>query len=103
MKLSDFNALIEPLGFEKVTLTNEYMLIANFPRIESIDWNGFVYERNGKTYSLHSVESDYPSFCNLFYYVVLPDEAFEGMTPETTYIAYDTEDHPYDAATLKRI
>lgn len=102
MKLSDFNALIEPLGFEKVTLTNEYMLIANFPRIESIDWNGFVYERNGKTYSLHSVESDYPSFCSLFYYVVLPDEAFEGMTPETTYIAYDTEDHPYDAATLKK-
>lgn len=101
MKLSDFNALIEPLGFEKVTLTDEYMLIANLPRVEAINWEDFVYARNGITYSLHSVESGYPTFCSLFYYVVLPDEAFEGMKVEAEYIAYDTEDHPYDAAALK--
>lgn len=101
MKLSDFNALIEPLGFEKVSLTDQYMIIANIPKVESVDWKNFIYEKDGKSYSLHSVESNYPTFCGLFYYIVLPDEAVEGMTLETDYIAYDTENHSYDAAALK--
>lgn len=101
MKLSDFNSIIQPLGYEKVDLQDEYMVIANIPQIEAVDWEGFVYERNGKSYSLHSVEGGYPGFCSMLYYIILPDEAVEDMELEMEYMAYDTEDITYDAQALK--
>lgn len=101
MKLSDFNALIQPLGFERVELQDEYLIIANLPEIESTDWSHFSYQRGGKTYSFNSLQSHYPMFNHTFFYVVIPDEAVIGMEPETSYTVYDTSDEPYDAPALK--
>ncbi len=102
MKLSDFNMLIKPLGYEEVTLENQYMIIANIPEVESIDWEGFTYRHDGEDYTFHSVRRDYPMFSYVYFYVVIPDEAVEDMTPEVSYVAYDTEDGEYDAVSLKQ-
>ena len=102
MKLSDFNALIGPLGYEEVTLENQYMVIANIPEVEALDWEDFVYSRNGVDYTFHSATGDYPMFSYVFFYVVIPDEAVEGMRPEVSYVVFDTEDGEYDAVSLKK-
>ena len=102
MKLSDFNMLIKPLGYEEVTLENQYMIIANIPEVESLDWEGFTYRHDGEDYTFHSVRRDYPMFSYVYFYVVIPDEAVEDMTPEVSYVAYDTEDGEYDAVSLKQ-
>lgn len=100
--LSDFNALIEPLGYKAVTLSDECMVVASEPKVETFDWNGFSFEQNGKLYKLKGVYSDYPIFFSYAYFcVVVPDEAAEGMKVQTQYVVYDTEDGPYDAAALK--
>lgn len=102
MKLSDFNSLIQPLGFEKVELHDEYMVIANMPEMESVKWDSVVYESNGKSYKFNSVQSKYPMFNYVYFYVVVPDEAAEGMAVQTNYTVYDTGRAHYDAMSLKK-
>lgn len=102
MKLSDFNSLIQPLGFEKVELNDEFMVIANMPEMESVKWDNVLYESNGKSYTFNSVQSQYPMFNYVYFYVVIPDEAVEGMTVQTNYTVYDTGGAYYDAASLKK-
>lgn len=101
MKLSDFNALIEPLGYETVTLSDEYMVVTTAPELEKLDWNGVVFEQSGRTYRLRSVHGDYPAFLKFaYFYVVVPDEAVADMEKQREYTVYDTEDTPYDALAL---
>lgn len=101
VKLSDFNALIVPLGYEPVSLSDEYMIVPSTSKAEKGRWEGFVFEQNGRRYRLNSVCSDYPSFSYVYFFIVVPDEAVEGMEVQTEYIVYDTEDNPYDAVSLK--
>lgn len=101
MKLSDFNALITPLGYDAVTLKNEYMIIGCVPEISSIDWNSFVFKQGGTQYTFHSAHLEYPIFSFQYFYVVLPDNAITGMEQAIQYTVYDTENKKYDAQALK--
>lgn len=102
MKLSDFNALITPLGYEPVSLDREYMVISNATEVNSVQWKAFVYERNGTAYAFCDTPQQYPRFCYVYFYIVIPDQAVEGMEEEIKYTAYDTEDGSYDAQALKK-
>ena len=101
MKLSDFNSLIEPLGFEPVILNDQYMIITNQQKIKEVSWEDFKYTVDGKSYSFYSVEREYPLFCSLNYYIVIPDEAVNNMSVAVKHIAYDTENKSYNATELK--
>lgn len=100
VRLSDFNALIEPLGYDAVTLSDTCMLAAFSSEVEKLDWNDFTFVQNGKSYRLDSVRGDYPIFSYLYFYVVVPDEAVQGMDVLIEYTVYDTEDGTYDAIAL---
>lgn len=102
LKQSDFNALITPFGYEAIDLKDEYMIIGNVPGIQFIDFSDVVYERAGKQYHFNSLSTQYPIFTWVFFYVVVPDEAVDGMTPEIAYTVYDIEDGSYDAAALRK-
>ncbi len=100
MKLSDFNALIMPLGYEAVTLQQEYLIVARRVEIAQLDWSRFTFEQNGVSYQFHSIHQEYPKFNYQHFYVVLPDEAFDGMELARKYIDYTTEKKKYDARSL---
>ena len=102
MKLSDFNALITPLGYAPVSLDQEYLIVSSLASVEAIDWSDCVLERGGKTYTVQAVTSDYPVFCRIYFYVVVPDEVVEGMAIQTNYTVYDVADGPYDALGLRQ-
>lgn len=100
MKLSDFNALIMPLGYEAVTLQQEYLIVARRAEVTRLDWSRFIFEQNGTAYQFHSIHLEYPKFNYQHFYVVLPDEAFDGMEVARKYIDYTTEKKKYDAHAL---
>lgn len=102
MKLSDFNSLLKPLGLEEVKLDNEYMIISNVPKLQSVNWADFSYNRGGVSYTFDSIASNYPMFCFIYFYVIIPDEAVKDMEIQGNYISYDTEDGTYDALALKK-
>lgn len=101
MKLSDFNALIVPLGYDAVTLKDEYMIIGSIPEISSIDWSSFTFKQGTAQYSFHSTHLEYPIFSFQYFYIVLPDDAIHGMKQAIQYTVYDTENKKYDAQALK--
>lgn len=101
MKVSDFNALVKPLGLEEVKLTDEYVIVSNVPETQSTNWADFVYNQNGVSYSCKKVLDNYPRFSYVYFYVVIPDEAVENMESQIKYTAYDIEDGSYDASALK--
>lgn len=102
MKLSDFNMLLKAIGYEEISLDNEFFIVTDMPEVEKLDWSTMVYERNGQSYEFGNVSMDYPRFSSGYFYVVLPDEAVRGMDIETDYVFYDTEDKVYDAVALEK-
>ena len=101
MKLSDFNALITPLGYDAVQLEKEYLAVSRIADVEELDWGSIQYKRGDKTYSCKGIELQYPLFSTVFCYYVLPDEAVSGMYANIDYIVYDVLDGKYDALALK--
>lgn len=101
MRQSDFNALIVPLGYEPVELDGQYIVVSILQEDLSKNWADFTYSHGGKSYTFHSVHTDYPRLSYVYFYVVLPDEATADMAVGTEYVFYDTTDEPYDAYALK--
>lgn len=101
MRQSDFNAVIEPLGYEPVMLSEECMLVAFNSEIEKLNWVGFVFEQNGKSFPVSTVRGDYPILSFAHFYVIVSDEVVKDMKVQSEYTVYDTEDGPYDAIALK--
>lgn len=102
MRLSDFNALIVPLGYEPVQLENEYLIVSNYLEELKDNWVGFTFSHGGKSYSLNSIRNDLPVLSYVYFYVVIPDEAVLDMDVETEYVFYDTTDEPYNAYALEK-
>ena len=101
MSLSDFNALITPLGYPPVTLDNQYLVVANQPTAAN-NWPGFVYHWGSQSYTLCRVAQNYPTLCYGAFYVVLPDSAIQGMQPLYQCITYRTTGNSYNAAQLEQ-
>ncbi len=102
MSVSDFNKICEPLGYEPLRLDNEYVIIANLPEVLRFEWKDFVFEWDGMDYSCKDCSADYPVFCYMYFYVVVPDRVVETMNIETNYRVYDVKDGRYDAEGLRK-
>lgn len=102
MRLSDFNALIVPLGYEPVQMEDEYLIVSAYLEELKDNWDGFTFTHGGKSYSLNSVRNNLPILSYVYFYVVIPDEAVLDMDVETEYVFYDTSDEPYDAYALRK-
>lgn len=102
MAVSEFNSLCEPLGYEPVELEHEFMIVANLTEVLQYDWDDMVFHWSGIDYQCKNVTMDYPQFSYMYFYVVVPDEAVEGMTMGTEYVAYDVTDGRYDAEGLRK-
>lgn len=102
MPVSDFNAIMAPLGVEPVTLDGQYMIVGNNPLVGQSDWSDMVYEWGGRTYTYHSCLLDYPKISYLYFYVVVPDEAVKGMECVEQSVAYLTKQSRFDGAELEQ-
>lgn len=102
MPLSDFNAVMAPLGVKPVALDGEFMIVCNNSKAARPDWTDMVWEQGGKTYTFHSCREDYPKISYLYFYVVVPDEAVEGLDCVEQSRAYVTEKHMFDGMGLKQ-
>lgn len=102
MSVSDFNKICEPLGYEPIRLENEFMVIANLPEVLQFSWEDFVFEWEGIAYNYKGCSSDYPMFCYMYFYIILPDAAVETMDIESSYAIYDVKDEKYDAMNLRK-
>ncbi len=102
MSLSDFNAVMAPLGVEPVTLDGQFMIVCNDPKAARPDWSDMVWEHGGRAYTLHSCRTDYPKLTYLYFYVVVPDEAVADMECVEESWAYLTEEHRFDGIGLYR-
>ncbi len=102
MPVSDFNAVMAPLGVEPVSLEGQYMIVGNNPIVGEADWSDMVYEWGGKSYTYHSCRLDYPKISYLYFYVVVPDEAVQGMECVEQSVAYLTEQNRFDGMALER-
>lgn len=100
MKLSDFNALVAPLGFETVELSDQFMVVSTIPEVRSQDWSHFVYKLKGKRYICHAAREEYPMLGESLY-IVMPDDAFHDMQAQTEYVAYMLENSTYDVYALQ--
>ena len=102
MSVSDFNKICEPLGYEPIRLENEFMVIANLPEVLQFSWEDFVFEWEGIAYNYKGCSSDYPMFCYMYFYIILPDAAVETMNIESSYVIYDVKDGKYDVMNLRK-
>ena len=102
MSLSDFNALMAPLGTEPIQLDGQYMIVCNNPKAALADWTDMVWEQGGKAYTFHSCRSDYPKVTYLYFYVVVPDEAVEALECVEESVAYVTRRHRFDGMGLQQ-
>lgn len=101
MPQKDFNALIEPLGYERVELDDEYLIVSIDGRVGMADWSGVTFAEAGKTYRFRGYTEEYPVFCRTYFFAVVPDEAVLSMRKAMLSVAYDLEDGTYDAMSLK--
>ncbi len=102
MKLSDFNGLIVPLGYEQVELAEEYLVVSNVPEAGLSSWDGLVFRHGGRSYTMREARGDYPVFCYQYFYVVVPDEVTEDMEREAGFGVYDLREGPLDVLALKK-
>lgn len=102
MSLSDFNALMTPLGEEPLALDGQFMIVCSDPKAALPDWSDMVWEQGGKTYTFHSCRLDYPKITYLYFYVVVPDEAVEGLECVEDSRAYITKRHKFDGIGLQQ-
>ncbi len=102
MPLSDFNALMEPLGVEPAKLDGQFMIVCSNPKAARADWSDMVWEQDGKTYTFQSSRSDYPKITYLYFYVVVPDEAVANMECVEESMAYITKRHRFDGMGLRQ-
>lgn len=100
MSVSDFNALMAPLGEEPVELDGQFMIVCNNAKAAMPDWSDMVWEQGGRTYTFHSCPTDYPKITYLYFYVVVPDEAVTDLECVEESIAYVTRRHRYDGMGL---
>lgn len=100
MSVSDFNALMAPLGEEPVELDGQFMIVCNNAKAAMPDWSDMVWEQGGRTYTFHSCPTDYPKITYLYFYVVVPDEAVADLECVEESIAYVTRQHRYDGMGL---
>ncbi len=73
MPAGDFNALIEPLGYEKVTLVDEYLIVSIDGRVGMTDFSSVTFAEAGKTYRFRGYTEEYPTFCRTYFFAVVPD------------------------------
>lgn len=102
MPLSDFNAVMKPLGVEPVALEGQFMIVSNHPKAAQADWSDMIYECGGNTYTFHSCRSDYPQITYLYFFVVVPDEAVADMECVEESVAYSTRKERYDGVGLEQ-
>lgn len=102
MPAGDFNALIEPLGYEKVTLVDEYLIVSIDGRVGMTDFSSVTFVEAGKTYRFRGYTEEYPTFCQTYFFAVVPDEAAASMEKVLSFVAYDLEDGAYDGMALRK-
>ena len=102
MPAGDFNALIEPLGDEKVTLVDEYLIVSIDGRVGMTDFSSVTFAEAGKTYRFRGYTEEYPTFCRTYFFAVVPDEAVASMEKVLFSVAYDLEDGAYDGMALRK-
>lgn len=102
MPVSDFNALMAPLGAEPVALEGQFMIVCTSREAAEPDWSDMVWEHGGKSYTFHSCRTDYPKISYLYFYVVVPDEAVADMECVEESRAYLTEKQRFDGIGLHR-
>lgn len=97
MKLSDYNALREMLGYDTVSLADDQYALQTKPRIAR-DFGKDVYQQQIQTadgaLSLAAVYTDAFSQNGINgadYLIIVPDEICEGMTPYYSAYAADIE------------
>lgn len=102
MKVSDFNALAEPMGMKPLDLKHEFYIIANTPETGQISWKHMNLDIGGVKYVCKGVIENCPRICYVPVLAVVPDQAVEGMETDARFAAYMLADQKYDAAGLKK-
>ncbi|RKJ20883.1 ABC transporter permease [bacterium D16-50] len=100
MKLSDFNKIITPLGYEPVFLEGRFLIVGTALETSQLSWSDMIFEHKGKKYAFQDCRTDYPLLCYERFYVILLDEAVADMECHEEYAAYRTAGVKYDAAEL---
>lgn len=100
MTVSDFNAVMAPLGLEPAALEGQFMIVGSDAKAEEPDWTDMVWEHGGKKYTFHSCRMDYPKISYLYFYIVVPDEAAADMQCVETSRAYLTDRQRFDGIAL---
>lgn len=96
--LSQFNKLLTDCGFEPVSLQQEYLVVSDISGIvEGCDFSDSVVTLNGKEYTFGGGLKDVPDFINDWMYLVVPDEAIQGLSACDVCAVYDLEQAKYDA------
>lgn len=105
MKESDFNALITPFGHEAVHLEGEYLIAAARRDTDmGVDWNQVTIDLGGKACHFGGQYSNLENLITnlyIFFYVVIPDEAAEGMEVMADAAVYNTKQDDFDVSQLE--
>lgn len=99
---SEFNALITPLGYDAVELSDRFLVVADVDAAAQFQDPEMTITLNGRAYRLAGVRTDYPEFMFRYLYAVVPDEAVEGMTAQQYHEVYDLSGDDFDAHALSR-
>lgn len=101
MSQTMFNTLANHLGLESVKLNNEFQIISNLKELEKVKWADTTFNWNDITYRFKDIKTDYPKFCYMYFFVVVPDQALKNMVEEINYVAYDIGNQKFDAVGLR--
>ncbi len=97
---SDFNALIESLGLEPVSLAGGCLILSNATYLSRCDFESAVLRLGDHSYTVAKAGKAYPSFSNTYMLAVVPDEAAEHLSVETEMSVFDVENDDLNAQAL---
>lgn len=100
--VSEFNALITPLGYDAVELSDSFLVVADVSAAAQFHDQGMTITLNGREYHMAGVRTDYPDFMFRYLYAVVPDEAVEGMAAQQYHEVYELKKNDFDAHALER-
>ncbi|HKM33870.1 MAG TPA: ABC transporter permease [Lachnospiraceae bacterium] len=97
VKLSDINNYLEKSGNELISLeSDQFVVVSSIVTLKYDAFKDIHPVLNGTTYSLAYVTQNFPLFLRDYIYVIISDEAVEGMDITRMGCAYSLKSKDYD-------
>lgn len=97
---SDFNKLMDKLGYKKVDLDHNFIILTSTANLTKCNFSGSSITKGNEEYSFLKITDYYPDLAKCYFLAVVPDKLAEDMTVMTHTTDFELKNDNYDAQGL---